>query len=164
MHSRPLKGTKMRLVTLVALCTLASSVSGQVAYHFEGGAGNIGATTTQSFTLEVPTYVDSDATFSASVLSLCAVEILACTSVGFRQTDPNNALLGVIDFRTENTTSHYYFIRQAFKHPGQYRMVYSDYFNPATLWVSGPAVPEPGSGRLVMVGLGWIAWRKFGRR
>ncbi len=149
----------MRTTSLLLLCALAPAAHAQVSYHFEGRAGSVESGTWQSFTLDVPAYVDTDTSFDAAGLRQCTVDVLSCTSVGFQQQDLNNATLGVINFRTESTTTHYYFVREAFTHPGQYRMFYADNFNPATLWVSGPPVPEPAAAWLSLAGLACLAWR-----
>jgi hypothetical protein len=142
-----------------------ASASGQVTYTFAGGVGDLGNTTPQLFVLEVGDYIDEPVSFAADQLEFCYTAPTDCTRVSFDPVDPGNPLLSVLSIEVNaNTTNYFYFTAGAFTRPGEYTMVYSEYFHPATLWVAGPAVPEPSTAAMMLGALGALVLFRHARR
>ncbi len=158
--SRPVVNARHTL-WLASMLVLPVSVAwAQVTYVLDGQTGQVGATSAQSFELTVANYITDNISFSRQALTSCMAELGECTGVTFELQDINNPLLSLIRFQAGDTTTFYYFTFRAFTHPGQYTMVYSDFFNPAKLAVSGPPVPEPATAGLLLAGLLGLAVRR----
>lgn len=137
-----------------ALATATSPALADVTYTFSGFSSIVNAP--QSFTLTLPDFLTADTFVPASEFDSCVGGGEDCTGLQFNLVDPhNNFSWSLIDFKTTNTGTFYYFDTSAFTTPGTHTNEYVD-FNPASLTVRVDPVnvAEPATLAMLLGGLG----------